>query len=392
MSQLRMWGPCRICGYSVPGAQCRWLFGKRGRLQPAVVLAHVLGCSLHRDGSSELLCGKCMFLLECVVRCDIAIEDLQNTHTAQLQRLQRERSRLSVLITQKYWWNNSQEQDWCKKHKTGTNQEIQNQLARDHGVKQLQKQTCKKSESKHWRNEAKHLEWPKRQQNKLQQCLMGGNPGSTHSGSKISISKKSEGQHQRINQTQLRRSDSLSFGQSILAQNSRAARFKAESIVGTGVPYPSHKYSDLILRKCALTSYTISLSPTQAIAAPPRLRQTQPLRGSLLPLGDLLQLLRGIRPRPLPWTVGTRIPIQVKPSGMFGHASMGKARLARAEQAVRELEEEFNDEYLALKPEVHSLNYMTFCVCCMCICGFLFIISVSVKVQFTHPQGCVSYS
>lgn len=357
-----MQGSCRICGDSVPGAQCRWLFGKCGRLRPAVVLAHVLGCSLHRDGRSELVCAKCVFLLECVVRCDIAIEDLQDTHTAQLQQLQRERSRLGVLITQKYWRNNLQEQDWCRKHKTGTHQEIQNQSACDHSVEQLQKQTWKKRESKPGRNEAKRLEWPELQQNKLQQRLMGGSPGSTHPGS-----KESEGQHQRINRTPSRRSVSLGFGQSLLAKNSRAARFKAEGIVGTAVPYASHKYSDLILRKRTSTSYTISLSPTRDITTPPRLRQAQPRRGSLLPLSDLLQLLRGIRPRPLPWTVGTRIPVQLKPSGVFGRASMGKARPASTEQAVRELEEEFNDEYLALKPEVLSLNYMTVCVWGFCL-------------------------
>ncbi|XP_053096027.1 uncharacterized protein LOC128320322 [Pangasianodon hypophthalmus] len=361
-----MWEPCRICGDRVPGAQCRWLFGKCGRLQPAVVLARVLGCNLHRDGSSELLCGKCMFLLECVLRCDIAIEDLQNTHTAQLQRLQRERSRLSVLITQKYWRSNSQEQDRCKTNNTGTNQEFQSQSACDHAAEKLQKQTCKKSELKQWRNEAKHLEWPKKQQNKLQRCLMGGDARTTHPGSKIN--KESDGQHQRIKQSQLRRSVSLSFGRSLLAQNSSVARFKAESSMATGFSTSSHKYSDLILRKCVLTSCTTSVSSTQAITTPPRLRQTQPLRGSLLPLGDLLQLLRGIRPRPLPWTVGTRIPVQLKPSGVSGHAHVGKARLVRAEQAVRELEEEFNDEYLALKPEVHSFNYMTFCMCVLYVC------------------------
>lgn len=355
-----MWEACRVCYECVPGAHCRWLFGTCGRLQPAVVLAHILGCSLHRDGSSELLCGKCTFLLECVVRCDIAIEDLQRGHAVQLQRLQRERSRLSVLIMQKYWRNNSQEQD-RKKQKTGPNLEFQD---RGHSADQQQKQTHKKSESKRWRNEAKHFEWPKRQQTKLPQSLVGGNTGTTCPGSEVSNSSKgSEGQHQRINQTHLRSSVSRRVGQSSLAQTSRVVRFKAESIVGTGVPTASHEYSDFILKKCALTSCTVSLSTTQTITSPPCLRQTQSLGGPLLHLGDLLQFLRCIRPRPLPWPVGTRIPIQLKPSGVFGHANMGKARLVRAEQTVRELEEAFNDEYLDLKPEVHALNYVTLCVC-----------------------------
>lgn len=336
------------------GAQSGRLFAKCGQLRPAVVLAHVLGCSLHRDGSSELLCGKCMLLLECVGRCDIAIEELQKTHTAQLQLLQRERSRLSVLITQKYWRNNSQELDLCEMRKT-TNQEFQHLSARGHGVVQLQKETHKKSVLKQWQNDVKHLEKPKHQQNKLERCFTGGTTGTTQPRSKITISKEYGGQHQRANQILLRRSVSLGFGQSRSAQNSRFSTFKADRIVGAGVSNPSHEYSDLIHRKSALTSYTVSVSHTQAIATRPRLRQTQTIRGSLLSLGDILKLLRSIRPRPLQWTVGTRIPIKLQPNGVFEHDNMGKARLARAEQTVRELEEAFNDEYLALTPQVNIL-------------------------------------
>lgn len=327
-----MWKPCRICGERVPGAQCRWLFGKRGRFQPAVVLARVLGCSLHRDGSSGLLCRKCVFLLDCVVSCDVAIEDLQKTRAAQLQPLRRERSRLSVLIAQKYWRNNSQEQDWCETH---------------HSTERRTPR-CKKSESKPWQSEAEHPEWPKRQQDTSQKCLMEGNTGTTRPGSKVNNSKESRSQ--RITRTQLGRSASLSFRQSTLAPYSGMARFKTESNA------ESHGYSDLHFRKYASPSRTISLSPSQAIKAAPRLGQTQQPGGSSSLLIDMLQLLWGIRSSSLPRIVGSRIPIQLKPSGVFGHPNISKARLARAEQAVRELEEEFNDEYLVLNPEVHSFS------------------------------------
>lgn len=317
---------CRVCGQRVPGAQCRWLFGKRGRFQPAAVLARVLGCRLHRDGSSELLCRKCVFLLDCMVSCDVAIEDLQKTRAAQLQQLRRERSRLSVLIAQKYWRNNTQEQDWCEMH---------------HSTEPRQ-------------SEAEHPEWPKRQRNKLQKCLVEGNLGTTRPGSKVNHSKESRGQ--RITRTQLGRSALLSFRQSKLAPCSGVARFKAETIVETGVSAPSREYSGLHFRKYALPPRTISLSPSQAIKAAPRLGQTQQPGGSSSLSIDLLQLLRGIRSSSLPRIVGCRIPIQLKPSGVFGHANISKAGLARAEQAVRELEEEINNEYLVLKPEVHSLS------------------------------------
>ncbi|XP_047661354.1 CDK5 regulatory subunit-associated protein 2 isoform X2 [Tachysurus fulvidraco] len=344
-----MWEPCRVCGDGVPGAQRRTLFNTCGHSRPAVVLAHVLGCNLHRDGRSELLCGKCMFLLECVVRCDITIEDLQKTHTAQLQVLQCERSRLGMIIMQKYWRNNLQEQDWCDTHKT-VNQEFQHQSAREHGFEKLQKETHKKSELKQWQNEAKHLERSKSQHNKLDQCLIGGTTVTAPPRSKITILKEREGQLQQKNPSLLRRNASLGFGRSFLAQNCRFSTFKADRIEGAGVSYPSHKYSDLINKKSALPSCTVSVSHTPAITTLPRLRQTQTIKGRLLRLSDLPQLLQSIRPRPLQRTMGTRIPIKLKSNGVFEPADI--AKMVRAERTMRELEEAFNDEYLSLKPEM----------------------------------------
>ncbi len=98
--------PCRVCGVCVQGGQCRWLFSACGRLRLAVILSHVLGLELQRDGRSEFLCGKCVFLLERIVQCDVAIGQLQETHAAQLQRMQNERDGLKAQITNKYRQHN----------------------------------------------------------------------------------------------------------------------------------------------------------------------------------------------------------------------------------------------------------------------------------------------
>lgn len=118
---MNMRDPCRVCGVCVQAGQCRWLFSACGRLRLAVILSHVLGLELQRDGRSEFLCGKCVFLLERIVQCDVAIGQLQETHAAQLQRMQNERDGLKAQITNKYRQHNQ--------HKIGGNvplkQEVQ---------------------------------------------------------------------------------------------------------------------------------------------------------------------------------------------------------------------------------------------------------------------------
>lgn len=117
------------------GSQCRWMFSACGRVRLAVILSHVLESEVRRDGHSEFLCGKCVFLLERVVQFDVAIGQLQDAHAAQLQRLQNERDRLKMHIANKYEQHNLPKPDggglqksFKKNAKIGTNLPSPNQL------------------------------------------------------------------------------------------------------------------------------------------------------------------------------------------------------------------------------------------------------------------------
>ncbi len=98
--------PCRICGVRVVGSQCRWIFSSAAKRKLQVILSHVLGWEVTRDGRGEFLCGKCVFQLEKVVECDVNISQLQDEHNSQLQKLQAERDHLIQCIIFTYKKNN----------------------------------------------------------------------------------------------------------------------------------------------------------------------------------------------------------------------------------------------------------------------------------------------
>lgn len=99
--------PCRICGVRLVGSQCRWIFSSSGKRKLQVILSHVLGWEVTRDGRGEFLCGKCVFQLEKVVQCDINISHLQDEHNNQTQKLQAEKEHLIQCIIHVYNKNNS---------------------------------------------------------------------------------------------------------------------------------------------------------------------------------------------------------------------------------------------------------------------------------------------
>lgn len=72
-----------------------------------VILSHVLGREVIRDGHGEFLCGKCVFQLEKVVQFDINIGKLQDEHSSQIQKLQAEKEHLIQCICHVYSKNNS---------------------------------------------------------------------------------------------------------------------------------------------------------------------------------------------------------------------------------------------------------------------------------------------
>lgn len=98
--------PCRICGVRAVGSQCRWIFSSGAKRKLQVILSHVLGWEVTRDGRGEFLCGKCVFQLEKVVQCDVDISQLQDKHNSHIQKLQGERDHLIQCIVHTYNKNN----------------------------------------------------------------------------------------------------------------------------------------------------------------------------------------------------------------------------------------------------------------------------------------------
>ncbi|KAF7217385.1 transcript variant X2 [Nothobranchius furzeri] len=109
MSRIQgsMKDPCRVCGVRLVGSHCRWIFSSSGRRKLQVILSHVLGRQVIRDGRAEFLCGKCVFQLEKVVQCDINISKLQDEHSSQIQKLQAEKDHLIQCIIHVYNKNNT---------------------------------------------------------------------------------------------------------------------------------------------------------------------------------------------------------------------------------------------------------------------------------------------
>lgn len=97
---------CRICGVRAVGSQCRWIFSSAAKRKLQVILSHVLGWEVTRDGGGEFLCGKCVFQLEKVVQCDVDISQLQDEHAAHIQKLQAEKDHLIQCIVYVYKKNN----------------------------------------------------------------------------------------------------------------------------------------------------------------------------------------------------------------------------------------------------------------------------------------------
>ncbi|XP_034753076.1 myomegalin-like isoform X5 [Etheostoma cragini] len=105
--------PCRICGVRLVGSQCRWIFSSSAQRKLQVILSHVLGWEVTRDGRGEFLCGKCVFQLEKVVQCDVNIGQLQDEHNSQIQKLQAEKDLLIQCIIHVYNKNNPSQYKTC---------------------------------------------------------------------------------------------------------------------------------------------------------------------------------------------------------------------------------------------------------------------------------------
>ncbi|KAI4905002.1 hypothetical protein NFI96_016457 [Prochilodus magdalenae] len=301
-------------------------------------------------------------------QCDVAIGNLQDAHAAEIQKLHNERDRLNMLIAHKYQQNNPQEPTCPGQQNLQERSPFKKGETRPAQISQQQKH--QQTQLKRQRNKTRALvEWPQKEKEPKQQQLLHSRRLSTgvHHGTR----RGSPGTGQ------LRRCVSLeplsrvsaecsasSFGSGFASRKSQEVS-KAGRVLGTGVRARSREYSDLVYRKATLTSRSVSLQslkpehPDYVQVTTPACRQTHPRQGSSSAalettslLSDFLQLLRSTRARPLPLTLGSRIPVLSQPSDVFGLAQVGRARRAKAEKALRELEKEFNDEYLPLKQEV----------------------------------------
>ncbi|XP_016404095.1 myomegalin-like isoform X3 [Sinocyclocheilus rhinocerous] len=342
--------PCRVCGVCVQGGQCRWLFSACGRLRLAVILSHVLGLELQRDGRSEFLCGKCVFLLERIVQCDVAIGQLQETHAAQLQRMQNERDVLKAQITNKYRQHNQ--------HKIGGNVPLKQEVQTGASL-----------------NTPKQLQYirrpppvqPKQQQTRIAsiQDTLGRSQGL------VSVNSGGDGQQEKF-KGRLRRCVSLEpLSKTDRSQRSKLHSSSRQSSKTTGVPVTrprslSRDYLDVINKKSALISRSTSLQSValehydHALISASPLRQTRPLRGSTPTtvetpslVCDILQLLKSVQGvRPVPQCNSSKIPVLKNPSYIHGNAHSGVSWKLKLERSLREMEEDFNDEYTPVKQEV----------------------------------------
>ncbi|XP_068174699.1 myomegalin isoform X3 [Antennarius striatus] len=100
---------CRICAGDLHGNQRRWIFHPAPRVSLRVLLSHVVGGALKRDGRGEFACSKCVFLLERMFRLDGVAARVGLLSLDRLQRLLLEGERLRRGIRGQYRRNNAED-------------------------------------------------------------------------------------------------------------------------------------------------------------------------------------------------------------------------------------------------------------------------------------------
>nr|XP_055212509.1 myomegalin isoform X19 [Gorilla gorilla gorilla] len=97
---------CRICARELCGNQRRWIFHTASKLNLQVLLSHVLGKDVPRDGKAEFACSKCAFMLDRIYRFDTVIARIEALSIERLQKLLLEKDRLKFCIASMYRKNN----------------------------------------------------------------------------------------------------------------------------------------------------------------------------------------------------------------------------------------------------------------------------------------------
>ncbi|XP_060088545.1 myomegalin isoform X2 [Heteronotia binoei] len=99
---------CRICGRELCGAQRRWLFHPAAKVSLQVLLSHVLGQEVSRDGRPEFACSKCAFMLERVYRYDTVVARIEALSLERLHKLLLEKERLKACLAGLYRKHNAE--------------------------------------------------------------------------------------------------------------------------------------------------------------------------------------------------------------------------------------------------------------------------------------------
>ncbi|KAM5201440.1 myomegalin isoform 19-T19 [Hipposideros larvatus] len=111
---------CRICARELCGNQRRWIFHTASKLNLQVLLSHVLGKDVSRDGKAEFACSKCAFMLDRIYRFDTVIARIEALSIERLQKLLLEKDRLKFCIASMYRKNNEDSGAETKASGSGT--------------------------------------------------------------------------------------------------------------------------------------------------------------------------------------------------------------------------------------------------------------------------------
>ncbi|XP_044157409.1 myomegalin isoform X2 [Bufo gargarizans] len=109
MLDLKMKDMCRICRRELCGNQRRWIFHTTAKQNLQVILSHILGKEILRDGHAEFVCSKCAFMLERFYRFDTVIARIEALSIERLQKLLSEKNRLKHCLASLYRKNNNEE-------------------------------------------------------------------------------------------------------------------------------------------------------------------------------------------------------------------------------------------------------------------------------------------
>ncbi|XP_038650479.1 myomegalin isoform X9 [Scyliorhinus canicula] len=99
---------CRICARELYGNQRRWIFHTASKLNLQIILSHILGKEVSRDGKAEFACSKCAFMLDRIYRFDTVIARIEALSIERLQKLLVEKDRIKHCIASLYCKNNEE--------------------------------------------------------------------------------------------------------------------------------------------------------------------------------------------------------------------------------------------------------------------------------------------